>query len=696
MKSEASEHQKVTVDHLRRNAYLYIRQSTLHQVSENTESTQRQYALRQRAVALGWPSERVIVIDSDLGQSGASAKDREGFQRLVAEVGMGNAGIVMGLEVSRLARNSADWHRLLEICALTETLILDEDGLYDPKQFNDRLLLGLKGTMSEAELHLIKSRMRGGILNKARRGELGIHLPVGLVYNEDSQVILDPDQEVQESLRVFFKTYHRTGSACATVKAFRKQGLLFPRRLRQRPRQGELIWDELQHSRAIEVLHNPRYAGAFVYGRTHTRKKVDGRVFLEGLPQEQWHTLLLDAHPGYISWEEYQDNQRRLKQSRTFGQERHNGPPREGQALLQGLVICGVCGRKMGVTYHQRVNQLASVYVCHGDERVLGRTYCQWISGTAIDETIGTLAVEAVTPMALEVALAVQQELQSRLEEADQLRRKQVERARYEADLARRRYMQVDPDNRLVADSLEAEWNGKLRTLNAVQEEYERRLKADRIPLDDQQQKQILALATDFPRLWCDPKTPQRERKRMLRLLLEDVTLIKDKQVTVHVRFKGGAVKTLTLPRPLPPAKMWTTAEDVVAEIDRLLEDHTYGYIASRLNERGLRSGKGSVFNARIIGHIQKAYELKSRYDRLRAQGMLTSKEIADRLGVASTTIPIWYKNGLVVGHPYNDRNNYLYEPPGDHPPTKTLGKKLSGRRHTDQTPQSTYERGAV
>jgi DNA invertase Pin-like site-specific DNA recombinase len=266
--------QKVTPGQLKRDAYLYIRQSTLRQVMENTESTQRQYALRQRAVALGWPGDRIIVIDSDLGQSGAAPGERAGFQRLVAEVGMGRAGMVMGLEVSRLARNCSDWHRLLEICAMTKTLILDEDGVYDPADFNDRLLLGLKGTMSEAELHLLRARLRGGILSKAKRGELQAPLPVGFVYNDDIQVILDPDQQVQESIRLLFRTFRRTGSAMSTMNAFRKEGIEFPRRLRKGPNKGDLVWGGLEHARILQILHNPRYAGAFVFGRSRTEPRL--------------------------------------------------------------------------------------------------------------------------------------------------------------------------------------------------------------------------------------------------------------------------------------------------------------------------------------------------------------------------------------------------------------------------------------
>ena len=338
-------HHKVTASHLSRDAYLYVRQSTPRQVFEHGESRRRQYALRERAVALGWPSERIIVIDSDQGLSGAD-RDREGFQRLVAEVGMGRAGIVLGLEVSRLARNSTEWHRLLEICALSETLILDEDGVYDPGDFNDRLLLGLKGTMSEAELHMMRARLRGGLLNAARRGELKVALPVGLVYDPLGHVVLDPDEQVQHSLRLLFDTFTRTGSACATVKHFREEQLLFPHRARNGPNMGELRWKPLRASRVLKVLHNPRYTGAFAFGRSRSRRRPGGGVEHRLVPREEWTVLLRDAHPGYITWGRFEENERRLRDNaQAYGVERR-GAPREGLALLQGLAVCGVCGKE--------------------------------------------------------------------------------------------------------------------------------------------------------------------------------------------------------------------------------------------------------------------------------------------------------------------------------------------------------------
>ncbi len=331
--------QKVTARHLARQAMLYVRQSTLHQVLENTESTARQYALRERAIALGWEASRIVVIDQDLGQSGASAADREGFQRLVAEVGLGHVGLVMGLEVSRLARSSLDWHHLLEICTMTGTLILDEDGLYDPATFNDRLLLGLKGTMSEAELHVLQARLKGGILHKASRAALKVPLPVGLLYAEDQTVILDPDAQIQQALRLLFATFKRTGSAWATVKYFRTQELLFPRRVRTGPHAGELHWMPLQHNAVLKVLRNPRYAGAFCFGRTQTTKHADGSLHIHILPQEQWLFLVREIHAGYLSWEEYEANLAQLRANRqAHGEDRRHGPPREGPALREAAL----------------------------------------------------------------------------------------------------------------------------------------------------------------------------------------------------------------------------------------------------------------------------------------------------------------------------------------------------------------------
>lgn len=655
--------QKVTAGHLKRNAYLYVRQSTMRQVFENTESTERQYALQQRAIALGWPVERVIVIDSDLGQSGASAVDRAGFQKLVVEVGMGRGGIVLGLEVSRLARNSADWHRLLEICALTDTLILDEDGLYDPAQFNDRLLLGLKGTMSEAELHVLRARLRGGILNKARRGELRNGLPAGLIYDPCNCVVLDPDRQVQETVHLFFQTFRRTGSLSATVQHFRRQGLLFPKRPSAGHQKGKPVWTPLSMGRASTALHNPSYAGAYAYGRSRYRKQPDGRYRHEHLPQDEWQVLIRDAHPGYIPWEEFERNLERLRESaKAFGSERNAGPPREGPALLQGRVVCGLCGSRMHVHYDvRRKGVMVTNYVCAGRTRQYRDPLCQSILGTGIDAAIGKLVVEAVTPMALELTLAVQQEIAARAEESDRLRHRQVERAQYETDLARQRYMQVDPSNRLVADALEADWNVKLRALSEAQEEYQRRRTTDRLIVEDLERQRIMALATDFPAIWDDPATPQRERKRMLGLLIEDVTLTKHREITAAVRFRGGATKTLTLPRPLTAQQLRATHEPVRRQIDALLEEYTDSQVAHILNEQKMRTGVGDTFDTASVKWVRHSARIKSLKERLLAAGWLPVKQVSDRLGLCRTSICRLRLQGKIQGRICNDHGQWLY-----------------------------------
>jgi DNA invertase Pin-like site-specific DNA recombinase len=688
---------KVTARHLKRGAYLYVRQSTVRQVFENTESTKRQYALRQRAVALGWPADRVIVIDSDLGQSGASCARREGFKRLVAEVGMGHAGIVLGLEVSRLARNSTDWHRLLEICAVTDTLILDEDGIYDPAHFNDRLLLGLKGTMSEAELHIMRARLRGGLINKARRGELRCILPVGLVYDGDGQVILDPDRQVQDAVRLLFQTFQRTGVARQVVRYFREEKLLFPRRMHYGPHKGEIIWRELLLKQTVSVLHNPRYAGAYAFGRHRFRTLPDGRSRREILPRDEWIAFIKDAHPGYITWEEHEWIEQRLRSSaKAYGADRRHGPPREGPALLQGRAICGVCGLRMAVRYHRRGEDLVPDYQCVIQTIQTGDSPCQVIPGASIDAAIGKLLVESMTPMALEVALAVWQEIQDRQQEADRLRLQQVERAQYEADLARRRYMQVDPSNRLVADSLEANWNDKLRALAQSREHYERQKRDDEALGKRIDRQRVLSLVKDFPAIWNDPQTPQRERKRMVGLLIEDVTLIRGDKITAHVRFRGGATTTLTLPLPLNAWQGRMTSPHVIAQVDELLQQHTDAEVAKRLNERGIETGAGAPFSSNAVKWVRYSHGLKSLKERLRKAGWLTTPEYAAKLGVHQGTLKARLKRGLIQGRICNDAGGWLFDPDQEAPPRLRQDHKWKAKPPSPSQPVAPTVGGAV
>jgi DNA invertase Pin-like site-specific DNA recombinase/DNA-binding transcriptional regulator YiaG len=677
---------KVNATHLARSAYLYVRQSTLRQVLTNTESAVRQYALRQRAIAMGWDCEQVIVIDCDQGQSGSSAADREGFQRLVAEVGMGRAGIVLGLEVSRLARNNADWHRLLELCALGATLICDEDGLYDPCDFNDRLLLGLKGTMSEAELHFIRARLRGGIISKAKRGELVVALPVGLVYDPAGQVVLDPDAGVQHAINHLFSTFARTGSARAVVKSFAAERLQFPVRVRSGPAKGELAWSALQHAGVLRALHNPRYAGAFVFGRRRWRPGPGGRAVCELQPRERWTALIPDAHPGYISWDAFESNQAQLLgNAQAHGDERAAGPAREGRALAQGLAICGRCGRRMTVRYHTRAEAEVPDYQCMATCISAGVSRCLSVPGAGIDQALSQLIVDSVTPVALEVALGVQAEVEKRAEEADNIRRSHVARARQRADIARRRYLSVDPDNRLVADNLEAGWNDALRALRDAEDDFDRAAQAASC-LGEEQKAKIRALAGNFSSLWNDPATPQRERKRMARLIIEDVTIDRNAEVIhLRVRFKGGQLISHEVPVPPRAWQARRTVPGTLAALDRLLETHTDSQAAAALNADAHRSGTGQAFTTAIVLHLRRANNLPSHLERLRSQGKLTIPELAQKLGVHPSTIKAWHRAGLLVSHQANDKNIRLFDPPipGDPRLVKKMGSSLAKRAPT-------------
>jgi DNA invertase Pin-like site-specific DNA recombinase len=676
-----NESMKIRPHHLERSAYLYVRQSSMRQVFENVESTKRQYALRGRAVALGWQEDRIIVIDSDQGESGASATWREGFQRLVTDVGMGRAGIVMGLEVSRLARNNADWHRLLEICALAETLILDEDGVYDPTSFNDRLLLGLKGTMSEAELHVIKARLRGGILNKVRRGEYRCPLPTGFTYDEVGNVVLDPDAQIRGAIAHFFETFARVGSACQTIKVFKKEGLLFPSRLRNR---DQTVFRPLTASTAIRTLHNPRYAGAYAYGRRHYRRTADGKKLVRKRERSEWLACIPSAHPGYVTWEQFQGNLQIFESNGRGYELVRASPPREGVALLQGRAVCGRCGRHFRVRYTNRRGRQEAWYVCDRAQADHGEPNCQSIAGPPVDEAIGRLIAEQMTPAAVDLAIEIRKEVEARYQEADRLRCRAVERAQTEADLTQRRFMMVDPNNRLVADTLEADWNDKLRALAKAREEREHGRKEDQLVFDRRTRERLVTMTADFQRLWADPTVPNRERKRLLAHIVEDATLVKlpaEGITKVHVRFKGGKTETLTTVNPKSSAQQVKTAPKIVALVDKLLDDHIYSEIADLLNGQGLRPGgsarrgrDNSRFTALRVAYLVHRYGLRSRYDRLRERGMLTKEQAAAHLRIHEQTLISWAEHGIVARHAYNG-HAYLYEPPGRNPPVKQCSR---------------------
>jgi len=566
-----------------------------------------------------------------------------------------------------LARNNADWARLLEICAITDTLILDEEGIYNPTDFNDRLLLNMKGTFSEVELHVLRSRLRGGILSKARRGELKTRLPTGFVYDHNDKVIIDPDKQIQQSIRLFFDIFQRTGAAFATVKAFATDDMKFPCRMHFGLDKGKVKWQRLTSGRALSILNNPRFSGAYYYGRQRSRKNVDGSTTFFQVPQDQWLVLIKDAHPGFITWQQYEENLRRMRQNAVaYNVIDRKTPPREGPCLLQGLAVCGKCGQRMTIRYkYQRKNRLEPVYLCQRNRIERWESSCQYIPGAKIDEAISKLLLASVTPLTLEVALQVQKELENRFNEADKLRKQQVQRAEYEANLARRRFMQVDPDNRLVADTLEAQWNEKLRHLQDANDYYEKHRRQESEKLKKAQQKEVLQLAKDFPRLWKNPRTPVREKKRMIRFLIEDVTMTRGEDITLHVRFKGGATKTLKLPLPLKGWQYNVTDPKIVEIVDELLSDHTYSEIATILDKGGYKSGQGHRIDRNVVKGITHKYKLKTRFARLRATGKLTVDEVANLLGVTAATVRRWARKDVIKTYPYNDRNGCLYEHPG-------------------------------
>jgi hypothetical protein len=508
-------------------------------------------------------------------------------------------------------------------------------------------------------------------------------LPAGLVYDAAGHVILDPDTAIQGALRHLFTTFEATGSATAVVKAFRAAGLSFPWRHHKGPRKGEVDWQPLRHHAVLRVLHNPRYAGCFTYGRTTQRVLPGGKAASRKLPREEWTSFIPGAHPGYITLEQYEANIAKLAaNAAAHGRDRAAGPPREGSALLQGIIVCGRCGNRMTVRYHTRGGEQAPTYACQRDGIENARPVCAAIPGCTLDEHVGALLIATLTPLAVEAALQVSAELRQRAADADALRAAHVERARYHADLARRRYLAVDPGNRLVAGTLEADWNTALRALNDAQAAYDKAREQHGGQLTDAQKTRISQLVTDLPGIWNDPATPMRERKRIARLLLTDVTVTRTSDtITAHVRLAGGQARTLTLPVPEPAWKIRQTPAGTIAEIDRLLDQHTCAEIAGILRRRGLANGEGRPFTPVMVHRVIRTYQLRSRRQRLTDTGLIPLDQMAGRLGVSTATVKDWYHAGIVSGQRYNDKGEVLYDPPGPNPPALHQGRRYDTLR---------------
>jgi len=641
---------KIADRHLSRQACIYIRQSTMGQVRFHQESTERQYKLMAQATSLGWRPEQIRILDRDLGQSGATMTNREDFKVLVSDVAMGQVGAIFSLEASRLARSNQDWHRLLELCAITSTLVIDEDGCYDPAEFNDSLVLGMKGTFAQAELHIIRARLHGGKLNKAAKGELRFALPVGLVWDGD-QIVLDPDQEVRGAVRMVFDLFARASTAFGVVQRFNELGLRFPRRAYGGAWDGKLIWGRLTHSRVLGVLANPSYAGLYVFGRYQSSKEVEpsGEIRSRSrlMPQDAWRIVIPDHHEGYLSADQFVVNRERLAANRT-NCEGLAGPVREGFCLLQGLLLCGVCGRRLGVRYTGN-GGIYPIYQCVWKHReALAPRACLSVPSAPLDQAITDRLVSAITPVTIELALKALTNLEERDSEIGAQWRMRIERARYEADLAERRYEAVDPANRLIAATLESRWNDALQRLHELEAELAAFEQKTMRAVTAEQKRQILALAQNFPRLWSAPTTTARDRKRILRLLVRDITVTRGpepKIVRLHVRWQGGATEVLPLRLPPNRAEAIRYPEAFVARIRELSIDHPDGEIVALLRAEGHRSATGKPFTVGAIRWIRYKHRISAPEP---PAGSLSVRQVGERYGISLWVVHYWIAHGII------------------------------------------------
>jgi DNA invertase Pin-like site-specific DNA recombinase len=641
---------KVTPAHQERTAVVYIRQSSLRQVEENLESQDLQYQLVQRAGALGWPAANIQVIDDDLGKSAITSANREGFQSLVASVGLGQVGILLVTDVSRLARNCADWYRLLDLTSLCGTLISDASGIYDPRIYDDRLLLGLKGTFSEAQWYSLRTQLGAAKLNKAKRGQLHTRLPVGLVRLGEERIAFHPDQQVQSVIRLVFSEFERLGSAHKLLRVFRDQSLQLPRRVGS-SYADEIRWVRPSFAAIYAILKNPAYAGTYAYGKLHrTRLPGDAhKVVVHPLPQADWPVLLPNAFPGFISWEQYQLNQARLALN-AQGIHWKRGAPRPGLALLQGIAICARCGRLLHVHYTH-----APAYVCNHATQQYGDRRCQTLTLAYVDPFVAQLFLDALQPAHLEAALAALDQLDAHRQTLALQWRQRLERARYETGLARRRYERVDPDLRLVAAELELDWNEKLRQQAQLEKDCTQAQSRQLQPLGDRERKLIRSLAADLPALW--QSASPADRKRLLRCLIADVTLDAFSSpacIRIFVRWHTGATSTLEVPRPrhgTPPA---TAVANRIRPLALSLPDDL---IAETLNAQGFPTATGLPWTTDRIRAVRRKHNiptacpLGAAKPGPRGDGLLKSAEVARRLGVHPCMISSWFQQGLLSGH---------------------------------------------
>ncbi len=647
-----SELGKVTEAHRRRRVVVYVRQSSVGQVEHNVESAARQYALRERAIELGWPPAAIAVVDEDTGRSGASSDGRLGFKDLVAEVGLGHVGLILALETSRLARCSADWHRLLDLCALTGTLIGDADGVYSPGEFNDRLLLGLKGTMSEAELHLIRARLVGGLRNKAKRGELRLPLPVGLERDEDDRVVLCPDEQVRHAIERVFCLWQRLGSARQVVMELIAEDQQLPRRS---VGQRRIRWVRASYGAVHDFLTRPAYAGAFVFGRQRQEKRLDEhgevRVRRIDVPLEEWSVCLPDHHPGYVTWDEYLATLKRLRANvRPRGE--GGGAAREGSALLQGLVRCGRCGRKMQVAYSGSDGTVGRYACVRGRDLHATGNACQTLGARRMDNAVAAAFLEAAAPAGIAATSAAVGDLEEQHEQRLTGQRLALERAEYEAERARRKFDACEPENRLVGRTLEHTLEQALSNVERERGTLAQLERARPTPLSDEERETLAVLARDLPRLWRAPPTTARDRKELLRTLISEVIVTchhDERRAVVEVCWEGGASTELTVPLNVRgPLELNRIGEDTLELIRRLAEHQPDWQIAGILNRQRRVTGTGLPFTQERVRSVRKRAGIPAAQPSGTGGEVVTIERTADQLGVSAHTIRRWINNGLL------------------------------------------------
>lgn len=685
---------KILPVHLERVAYVYLRQSTPGQVRENLESTARQYALADRARGLGWRDERVKVLDGDLGKSGKTVEGRGDFHQLCAAVGLGEVGAVFALEASRLSRSQADWHRLLDLCAWTHTLMIDHDGIYDPNDFNDRVLLGFKGTFSHTELHAMRMRLQGARRNKARRGEYRSRPPAGYVHEEGGRLGLDPDEGVVAAVRHVFVLFRSLGSAYAVARHFASRDLHFPQR--HWPggiALGTLEWRPLRATRVQQILKSPAYTGAYVYGRRPLRPVVAGGRLVGSrpitLPRPEWEVDIPSAHPAYITHDEYQENQRLLTMNRTTVETgERQGRPRGGAALLQGLVLCGRCGRRIQVRYRSELGG-ASVYFCPRrdiDITRSGDSMCWSTPGTRIDNAVERHVLSQLTRENLDLSLEVLHQLEDDAGEVEHQWRLRLERARQDATRAERQYHLVEPENRLVVRTLERRWEEKLAELTELERRYDAERQQPRLTLSADEKQRILRLAQDLPAVWRAPTTKQEDRKELLGLLVQQVALVPEdlprRQTRVRLLWHTGGTTELTVERP-ENQDAFRTAPGCVAMIRQLMPTHTDAQLAAVLVGQHLRTGRGRPWTATAVCSARHANGL-FRYDKAehsaaslerRPDGRYSTRGVAAQLGVDRATVHYWRQIGLLEGFQDPDSRTWSFSLPAE------LAEKLRSRK---------------